>query len=103
MIWPWVAAVHSCSSSHTQPPSLKLAEPHASGRCEMYIIGLCQAMHSSSPHGRKLALLEVWMPGVPLDSSQSSTCAQILVTPPLRFATATWPDRLTDVRDGSPS
>jgi hypothetical protein len=39
------------------------------------LIGVYQATHSSTPHGSMLLSVEVWMPGMPLLSTQLSTRA----------------------------
>src|SRR5690606_25540736 len=89
---------------YVQLPALKSPAVHATGRCEPYCgTAVYQATHSSVPHGKISSLLaEVWISGVPFWAWQSSTRAQTLVMPPLRLATATAPERLTEVREGEP-
>src|SRR5690606_32038278 len=100
--WPQRPAVQSSSFSHSHVLEFHSPGAHATGRWLSKSNGMCQARHSSSFHASATLPAEVWMPGMPLESTQFSSVAQILVMPPVRLATATCPDRLTEVRDGLP-
>lgn len=69
--------------SYTQVPLLSCPGDQASGRCVVKSNGVYQATHSSTPHGRmSFAPVDVWIPGIPLMSLQSSVRASTLATPP---------------------
>ena len=98
-------AVQTFWSSYSQVWGLSVPEVQATGRCTVASgTELNQAMHSSSSKGRtSLGPVDVSITLLLFLSTQSSGRAQILVTPPKRFATTTArPSMLTEVREGLP-